>query len=211
MKKVILNKFFAAVIMIALCAVTVSCEQEGDSFDISTPTFFPTFEFPDGNRLVLTTGSSFTPSAVVTEGETELTPTIDNGVNVNVPGIYSVNYSAINSDGYPGSASQEVVVYNPAIVPTDVRGNIVDVTNASRTGVITLVPGTTNLFLASDFGFAGTFPVYFQMEGDDMTVIPQSFPSSFGVSSVEASYDPATKRFTVLILPQAFAYTFRYQ
>lgn len=211
MKKFIQNKFCAAVAVASLLAVSISCEEEGDSFDVSTTTYFPTFEFPEGSRVVITTGSPFTPNAVVKEGETELTPEIDNAVNVDVPGIYEVTYSAVNSDGYPGSASQEVNVYDPNIVPTDVRGNIVDVTNPTRTGVITLVPGTTNLFYATDMGFASVFPLYFQMNGDVMTVVPQPFPSAFGVSSVDASFDPVTRRFSVLINPQGFSYTFKYE
>jgi hypothetical protein len=197
--------------MASLLVVLISCEPEGDSFGVSTATYFPTFEFPEGNSVVITTGSTFTPNALVKEGETELTPAVDNEVDVDVPGIYEVEYSAINSDGYPGSATQQVVVYNPDIVPTDVRGNIVDVNNATRTGVITLVPGTTNLFHATDMGFAGVFPLYFQMEGDELTVVPQPFPSSFGVTSVDASYDPVTQRFSVLVHPAEFAYTFKYQ
>lgn len=197
--------------MASLLMISLSCEDEGDSFDVSTVTYFPTFEFPDGNSVVITTGSAFTPNAVVMEGENALTPTIDNDVDVEVPGIYEVAYSATNSDGYRGSATQQVIVYDPNIVPTDVTGNIVDVGNATRTGVITLVPGTTNLFHATDMGFAGAFPLYFQMDGDVMTVVPQPFPASFGVSSVDASYDPATQRFSVLIHPQEFAYTFKYQ
>ena len=211
MKKFIQNRFFAAVAVASLLAVCISCDDEGDSVGVSKVTYFPTFEFPDGSTVVITTGSSFSPSAVVKEGENELTPAISSDVDVAVPGIYEVEYSAINSDGYPGSATQQVFVYDPDIIPTDVTGNIVDVTNATRTGVITLVPGTTNIFHATDMGFAGVFPLYFQMDGDVMTVVPQPFAPAFGVESVDASYDPVTQRFSILIHPQEFAYTFKYQ
>lgn len=211
MKKVIHNKLCVAVAITSLLALSISCETEGDSIGISTVTHFPIFEFPSGSRIVVTTGSAFTPDAVVKEGDKVLDPVISTDLDVDVPGIYNVVYSAINSDGYPGSAEQEVVVYNPAIVPTDVTGNIVDVNNAARKAVITLVPGTTNLFLGSDMGFGGVFPLYFQMDGNTMTVVPQPFPPNFGVSSVDASYDPVTERFSVLIHPQEFAYTFKYE
>jgi hypothetical protein len=209
MKKIIHNKFRIAIGIVALFMISFACESEGDSFGVSTLTSFPSFELPDGESTVITVGEEFIPTAIVMEGENELTPTIDNGVDSDAPGIYTVLYSAVNSDGYTGSATQEVIVYDPAIVPTDVRGNIVDTNNAARTGTITLVPGTTNLFLGSDMGFGGVFPLYFQMDGDEMTVIPQPFPATFGVTSVEASYNPATKRFSVLVLPAAFAYTFQ--
>jgi hypothetical protein len=208
MKKFIHNKLCMAAMALLFAALT-SCESEGDSIGISTLTKFPTFEFPNGTTSVITTGTTFTPSVVVKEGDKELTPVISTSLNVNVPGIYNVGYTAINSDGYPGTASQQVIVYNPAIIPTDVRGNIVDANNAARKGTITLVPGTTNLFLGSDMAFGGVFPLYFQMDGNTMTVIPQSFV--FGVTSVDATYNPVTKRFTVLVHPQEFAYTFKYE
>jgi len=209
MKKFIHTKFCFALGIVSLSMVSIACDPEGDSFGVSTITYFPSFELVEGESVVITVGEDFVPEAIVMEGENELTPDIDNTVDNDVPGIYNVLYSAVNSDGYTGSATQEVTVYDPDIIPTDVTGDIVDLNNSSRTGVITLVEGTTNIFLGSDMGFAGVFPLYFQMDGDEMTVIPQPFPPTFGVAEVEASYDPATKQFSVLILPQGFAYTFQ--
>lgn len=206
MKKFIHTKFWMAIGIVSLSMISIACE-DGDSYGVSTVTYFPTFELVAGESVVIEKGEDFTPEAIVTEGETVLTPTISSNVNKNVPGIYNVVYSAVNSDGYAGTASQEVVVYDPAIVATDVRGTIVDTNNSSRTGTVTLVPGTTNLFLGSDMGFAGVFPLYFQMDGDVMTVIPQTF--ELGQSSVEGSYDPSTKRFSVTIHPAEFSYTFQ--
>lgn len=208
MKKFINIKFWTAMVVASLSMISFACE-DGDSVDISTTTFFPTFELVDGESVVIETGEGFVPDAIVTEGETELEPTIDSNVDDEVPGVYTVVYSAVNSDGYAGTASQQVIVYDPAIIPTDVTGNIVDVNNSSRKATITLVPGTTNIFYGSDMGFAGVFPLYFEMNGDVMTVVPQTF--ALGQSSVEASYDPVTKRFSVLIQPAGFAYTFKYE
>jgi hypothetical protein len=209
MKKFIHTKICIAIGIVSLSMISFSCDPDGDSFDVSTVTYFPTFELVAGESVVIETGDNFVPDAIVKEGENELTPTIDNGVDSDVPGIYSVVYSAINSDGYAGSATQEVIVYDPAIVATDVTGDIVDVNNSSRKATISLVPGTTNLFLGSDMGFAGVFPVYFQMDGDVMTVVPQTF--ALGQTSVTGNYDPATERFSVLIQPAGFAYTFKYE
>ncbi|RAW01865.1 immunoglobulin-like domain-containing protein [Pseudochryseolinea flava] len=209
MKNFIHTKLRIAVGIVALFAITSACDSDGDSVGVSTVTYFPSFEIVDGENVVVEVGDDFAPDAIVMEGETELEPTIDTDLNMNVPGIYSVVYSAVNSDGYAGTATQEVVVYDPTIVPTNVVGSIVDANNASRTGTISLVEGTTNLFLGSDMGFGGVFPLYFQMDGDEMTVIPQTFAAGFGVETVEANYTPGTKQFFVRILPQNFTYTFK--
>lgn len=209
MKKFIHTKFWIATAIASLSLTTIACDKEGDSYGVSTITYFPSFELVDGEDVVVEVGDEFVPNVIVREGDKELEPTIDSNVDSDVPGVYNVSYAAVNSDGYTGSAEQKVVVYDPSIVPTNVAGNIVDVNNAARTGTIKLVPGTTNIYLGSDMAFGGVFPLYFQMDGDEMTVVPQAFPSAFGVSGVVASYNPATKRFSVLIQPQGFAYTFQ--
>ena len=191
MKRYIYTKINLSVLAMAL--VLFACDPEGDSFDVSTVTYFPSFELPDGASVVIETGEAFIPNAIVKEGETQLTPTISNGVDNQNPGIYEVTYSAQNSDGYSGSVSQRVIVYNPAVIPTDVTGNIADVGRPERKGVISLVPGTTNIFFCTDMGFAGVFPLYFEMNGDVMNVIPQ--PLAFGQTSVDGTYDPVTRRF----------------
>lgn len=208
MKKFIHTKLRIAIGIVSLSVISFACD-DGDSVGISTITYFPSFELPDGENVVIEVGDEFVPTAIVKEGENELTPTINSSVDSDAPGVYAVTYSAVNSDGYTGSASQEVVVYDPSITPTNVAGSIVDTNNSARTGTITLVPGTTNIYLGSDMGFGGVFPLYFQMDGDEMTVIPQTFAAGFGVEEVEASYNPGTKRFSVLIQPQGFAYTFQ--
>lgn len=207
MKKFIHTKFWIAISIVSLSIVSTACDPEGDSYGVSTVTYFPSFELVDGETVVVELGDEFVPNAIVKEGENQLEPTIDSNVDTDEPGIYNVNYSAVNSDGYAGVKTQKVVVYDPSIVATDVTGDIVDVNNANRTGTITLVPGTTNIFLGSDMAFLGVFPLYFQMDGDVMTVIPQTFAQ--GQTGAVVSYDPGTKRFTVKVIPAGFTYTFQ--
>ena len=203
-------KIYESLLTIALFVlISFSCETEGDSFNVSSETKFPSFELPAGEEVVISKGTTFAPEAIVKEGENELTPIIDNGVDVTTPGVYIVTYSAENSDGYSGTKSQQVIVYDPTIIPTDVSGNIADIGRPARKGVISLVEGTTNIFFGTDMGFGGVFPLYFQMDGDVMTVIPQPF--IFGVTDVIASYDPVTKQFSTEMVPQGFTYSFQYE
>jgi hypothetical protein len=57
--------------------------------------------------------------------------------------------------------------------------------------------------------FGGTFPLYFEMNGDEMNIIPQHF--EFGVTQVNASYDPVGKTFHIEIVDYGFTYDFQYQ
>jgi hypothetical protein len=154
-------------------------------------------------------GGTFSPAATASENGVDLPVTTTESVNTNIVGIYDVAYSAANSDGFVASAFQTVVVHDPSIVGTDVTGNIQDANNPARTGVISLIEGTTSIFLSSDFGFGGTFPVYFQMDGDVISEIPQTYV--FGATSVALTYDPGAMIFTTSIQPYGFDYTFEYQ
>lgn len=200
MKKILLYSF-----LLTLFFGAVSCDKETE--DISTVTTYATIEFED--VVVIKKGEAFTPSAVAMEGETEVDVIINGSADVNTVGVYTISYSAVNSDGFSASSNQLVIVYDPAIVPTDVVGTVMDKSKNERIGEITLIEGTTNIFYCTDFAFGGIFPIYFQMNGDVMTVIPQDF--LFGVISVDATYFPDTREYTITVNPQGFAYSFMYK
>lgn len=198
------NKILKLFSVFAILLVA-SCTEE-DPIK-STITNFPTFEYEE--FVVVAIGDPYTPSAQAFEGDAEIEVEINGSVDTGTVGVYSISFSASNSDGYNGTASQTVVVHDPAIVGTDVSGEIQDTTRPVRDGVISLVPGTTSIFFASDFGFGGVFPMYFQMDGDVISEIPQSYV--FDATSVDLTYDPVNKIFTTLIHPYGFGYTFEYK
>lgn len=199
--KNIIIKLFSVFAIFALA----SCTEENPIE--STITYFPAFEYEA--LVAVEVGTSFTPSVKAYEGDNEIDVTITGSSDTNTVGVYSYTFSATNSDGYLGTATQVVVVHDPSIVGTDVSGNIFDLGRPSRTGVISLVEGTTSIFYATDFGYSGTFPVYFQMDGDMISDIPQSYV--FGNDHIDLTYDSVTKRFTVYIPEIDFLYTFGYQ
>lgn len=198
MKKIFLFLFASALL--------VSCDEQ-DTGNVSSVTNYAVFEFDP--MVVVPLGGTFTPAGVATEGGVELPVEVDSNVDTSTVGVYTVSYSAVNSDGYSASGTQIVVVHDPSIVGSDITGNYRDKNNNSRTGNISLVPGTTSIFLASDFGFAGIFPVYFQMDGDQISTINQVYQLS--VTSLSLDYDPAAGEFYVgPIQPYGFSYTFEY-
>lgn len=170
----------------------VSCTEE-DPIE-STITNFPAFEFEQ--LEIIAVGDSFTPDAIALEGENEIDVVINGSVDSDSVGIYNIRYSAINSDGFDGSATQTVVVHDPSIVGTDVSGDIYDTNTPTRTGNISLVPGTTSIFYATDMGGSGILPLYFQMDGNEMYVIPQPYNYST-VNDAVGTYDPIARTFDV--------------
>lgn len=187
-----------------LFSFIVSCSIE-DPIE-STVTQYAKIEYDP--FVVVEKGGDFTAEATATENGNSIDVSISGAVNTEEVGIYKIYYSAVNSDGFAATVDQTVVVHDPAVSGTDVTGEIWDKNNHSRTGVITLVEGTNSIFKASDFGFAGTFPVYFQMNNNEIKAIPQMY--DFGATDVELAYDPTNREFSVKILPFGYTYTFEY-
>ena len=191
--------------MSLLFASLFSC-KEGDSYNISQVTTFATFEYEP--QVVVEVGGSFTPNVVAKEGETTINSTYTGSVDVNTVGVYEIVYSATNTEGYDGTATQTVIVYDPTLTGTDMSGTIYQSNNAARTGTVSLVTGTTNVYYATDVAFGGVFPMYFQMIGDVLEVIPQQF--ALGVTSVTASYDAVGRKISLTVFPQEFSYIMVY-
>lgn len=124
------------------------------------------------------------------------------GVDKNTVGVYNATITIGNV-----KLNKKVLVYEPSIVGNDITGSYYDMKRPKRTGIISLVEGTKSIFLASDFGLFRILPVYFQMNGEKPSVIPQSF--AFKVQSVDLTYDVSARRFTVNIKPQGYHYTFQ--
>lgn len=202
MKKIIIATFLFTAALFTFTA----CEDDEGTANVSRVTNYPVFTYEP--LIVLPLGGTFEPAATATEGGSEIPVTTDGTVDTSTVGIYTVTYTATNVDGFSANASQTVVIHDPAIVGTDVSGRIRDKNNNSRTGVISLVPGTTSIFYVTDFGFSNAFPMYFQMNGNTPSEISQNYAND--VESVSISYDPVLNQFSNLILPNNFAYTFEY-
>ncbi len=195
------NKFIKVISLVFSIALFVSCSEENPIE--STLTSFPTFEVE--SVVVVALDGAFTPGAKATEGGKELSVAISGSADTSTVGVYDITYSATNSDGFDGSVSQKVIVHDPSIVGTDVSGAIADLNRPARTGVISLVEGTTSIFFVTDFAYGGTFPVYFQMDGDAISDIPQAYV--FGNDHIDLTYDSGALTFTVYIPEIDFLYS----
>ncbi|MDW3211509.1 MAG: hypothetical protein R8N23_16680 [Reichenbachiella sp.] len=97
------------------------CEGDLETEGVSRTTYFANFEF-EGEEVEYTTPGAFTdPGVIATEDGAMLEHTTSisglytgySDSDVAVMDIYSFTYTAINSDGYPGSAVRTVYAMNP--------------------------------------------------------------------------------------------------
>ena len=105
-----------------MLTIIVSCDKETTG-DISRITYFPEFTIDAPSSQIVSAGSAFTiPDATAEEDGVDLPVTVSvsselNGLSdfdINTPDIYTIEYSAVNSDGYPGSSSITVIVAPPS-------------------------------------------------------------------------------------------------
>jgi len=200
------NLKFLAIILFLSAAFMVSCTKESDNLGISYITYYADFDYEP--LVAIPVGGTFTPGAVVTEKGNPIDYTIDGSSDPSTIGIYEYYYSATNSDGYSSTVTQVIAVYNPTGAGTDVSGKIEDIGRPERKATISLVEGTPNIYYCTDMAYSGTFPLYFEMNGDVMNVIPQNF--AFDQTEVIASYDPGSRTFHVEVYPDGYVYDFKY-
>ncbi len=178
-----------------------------------------TLVLPKGEDLIIKfaeTGKAINPAEIALERVTyKYGRWSVEEVNTNQVGVYTTIYNntsillTVLKIGSLQTKMPTVFVYDPAIIGTDVSGSYYDIDpshtdmqeNTPRRGKIYLVEGTKNIFFATDLGFKGDFPVYFQMNGDKASFIHQDIPQNdaFQVKNIDLTYDPVKRQFHEVI------------
>lgn len=123
MKKVLLSLVF-------LCTFFVSCDSDTTS-NVSRVTNYPIFTLLGDDVIYVQKGDEFIdPGVLVTEGGVEIPyqTTISGDyrggttLDTNVVDVYQVVYSAQNQDGFSGSASRTVIVYENSDLVSSISG-----------------------------------------------------------------------------------------
>ncbi len=119
-------------IFLFLCAAAVftAC-SESDTSDVSRITNYPNFTLLGDDVIFVHKGDTFTdPGVVVTEGGTEIPYTSSvtgqfqggTSIDTNVDDIYTITYTAVNQDGFSGSATRTVIVAEVGDLTTNIAG-----------------------------------------------------------------------------------------
>lgn len=97
-----------------------ACQKAPTTQDISRPTYFANFSMTGPSTMFVPCGSAYTePGIEATEnGNPVDVKTVISagsyfgspGVDTEVSDIYHISYSAVNSDGFPGSTARTVIV-----------------------------------------------------------------------------------------------------
>lgn len=209
MKKII------SIVGLACLSLFISCEKETEG--ISFETNYANFELTGDNPYNLQKGTPYVePGIKAMAGTDELTVIASNNIDHTALGIYAVNYSATNSDGFEANTTRTIIVFDPSAPATDLTGAyICDMyrTNADGSGrreysgfPITVSKVGHAIFYVSDllggfyergFGYGAAYAMtgYLSLNADNSLTLLSSHVASWGDGLggfADGKYDPAT-------------------
>lgn len=207
-------------ILFLLSVLFYGCDKDTSSEDMSTITYFVTFELEGDLTMSIPVGEGYTePGYTAMEGEENVTENvvIDGAVDADAPGVYTLTYSAVNQDGFSASTERTVVVYDPAAPDTDLTGDWEGSREGRGGGLTTIEKIAPGIFLASDmfggyyeyiagYGSAYRLTTYFMLN-DDNTITSLSNTSPWGPWEIlDGVYNPATDVITHTVEQDGFQF-----
>lgn len=113
---------YSSLLLMAFALFFASCEKETEG--ISKVTEFAEFDMTGEEYYFMEKGTPYSePGIKALEGGQEIPVTTDGTVDENTPGVYTLTYTATNSDGFSKSITRIVVVYDGDISSTDFSGD----------------------------------------------------------------------------------------
>ncbi len=106
-----MKKNIILILAAALSLIAVSCEKTSEG--VTRITYYPTLTLEGDQYVFMNTGSSFTDpgfTAVMNGEDVSDQVDITSNIDSSKPGMYTVLYSLVNSDGIAATASRYVIV-----------------------------------------------------------------------------------------------------
>lgn len=108
--KILKNISFLGLVLVTFASCDLADPIESEI------TEYAEFEVTEGQYIYWEVGTPFQdPGVIAMAGEDELEVQISGSVDTNTPGVYVINYSALNSDGFPATTSRYVAVGNKEV------------------------------------------------------------------------------------------------
>ncbi len=173
-----------------------SCKKDkiistADQVGISKVTYFPILTMKGDNIIVIEKGASFTdPGVTAKAGESDV-PVISTGtVNASSSGVYTINYSATNKDGFSASIRRTVAVYSTEAdaAAHDLSGNYARTSNGSIVNWSKIGPGVYKVFNPGGAPGTNLTVIVFNPTGYKIFIPQQLASDGSETSSANESY-----------------------
>ena len=200
-----------AFLLIAFVAVFASCNKDKiintpDRVGISKVTYYANITLTGNPVLSIIKGATFTDPGVKAEAGGKDVPVTTTGtVNTNEVGLYTLNYSATNADGYSSSASRVVVVIPSAEQPgVDISGTYVAVPVGSTPGPAQITKVAEGVYYSTDIWTGGAvIPGYFIcLDGSSINVPLQNTGYGRMQTETDGTYVNGLITWTVTLVDQ---------
>lgn len=190
---------FVLIFCIAGCEKTETFNNTEDKVGNSRVTKFPVFEMKGEEYVVLLKGGTYTePGVKAFEGTTEIPVTTTGSVNTAVPGIYVLNYSAVNKDGFAANITRTVIVTPAPEVPgTDLSGKYDYVGSSTFTATVTKLGNGAYITDNAWSGLTVIPMIFISLDGESVTVPEQT--TGFGAANGTGTYNTGTKRLVFVL------------
>ena len=138
-----------------LTGLLFACEPDKVTEGISDITYFPVITLKGDQWAQVPVGTKYTdPGVDVKEGENAITAKVTGTVDETKPGVYVLQYDAVNKDGYSSTEYRYVGVIDPAVAGTDISGAYKR--NAGENGISNVSKISGNLYFTDNIGGVAT-------------------------------------------------------
>ena len=140
-----------------IVALSVSCDED-ETEGLSKVTEFPEFEMTDAKYYFHEKGETYEePGITAYEGGEEVPVETSGSVNSDEAGVYTIEYTATNSDGYSKSVKRYVIVHHGGIADNDLTGTYAGGYYGDGTMEMTKIKN--GLYQSTDvFGYGPPYP-----------------------------------------------------
>ena len=205
-----------SLLFLAGCAKKETFNNTADKVGISRVIYFPIVSLKGDRYVYLAAGSAYTePGVNAKVGDADVPFTTEGAVNTNTAGVYTLTYTAANSDGFTSSVVRTVAVYSTdaSAAANDFSGSYARSTNGSLAVWTKKAPGVYSVF--NPGGSPGTnltvivfnptgntikIPVQLANDGNITTSSNESYtpgnPSTYTWKMVSPGYGTAVRNFT---------------
>jgi hypothetical protein len=184
-------------LLLTLVIVISSCNKDTvvvtpDRVGISKVTYYVNITLTGGDVISIVQGGTFTdPGAKGEAGGQDIPVTATGTVDASTVGIYTINYTATNKDGYASSVSRTVVVIPSAEMPgVDLSGTYVAVPVGTTPGPANITKVAPGVYYSTDMWTgAAVIPGYFIcVDGSNLIVPVQSTGYGRMVAQTDGTY-----------------------
>jgi hypothetical protein len=148
-----MKKYISYIGLMLIGILMFSCQKESFNYKpgyvgISKITIYPVITLTGPDYALVAEGGTFTDPGVSAKAGTADVPVKTSAISTATAGVFTVTYTATNTDGFSATASRHVIVYSTAASAqnNDFSGDYARNTNGSVATWTKLAPGVYSVF-----------------------------------------------------------------